>query len=319
MFELLLQSAVFAAGVVLPIFFLVILGFLLRRSNMIDGAFIETGSRLVFKIALPTLIFLNVAELQLGQVVNLAQLGYAIVSTTVGFIAVWIIAKRYISEPTQLGVFVQGAFRGNLGIVGLALCAGAYGAQGVAVGSVLLGFVTLLYNLLSVWALTASQHQNAKLPWAGVLKEIVRNPLIISIVLALGFAALQIPLPDMAKKAAGYFADLTLPLALLCVGGSINGKVLRATSGLALHATQLKLIWLPVAQIVVAFAIGIRDIYLGSLFLMFASPTATVSFVMAKAMGGDSELAAAIVALSTLASFITLAIGITVLNTIGWM
>ncbi|OZG75275.1 permease [Hahella sp. CCB-MM4] len=319
MLELLLDSAWFSADIVLPIFFLVALGYMMRRMKLIDDHFIEKGSNIVFKIALPILIFLNVSSLQLGEVVQGKQLVYAILCTIAGFIAIWWIAKIQGIPPNQLGVFVQGSFRGNLGIIGLALCARAYDSAGVAVGSVLLGFITLLYNLLSVWALTVAQHQSAKLPWRKLFRDIVKNPLIIAIVAALVFAGLHLQLPGIVKTTGHYFGDLTLPLALLCVGGSVNVKKLRQSSSLAMQASLYKLVWLPVAQIIIAFLIGIEGLYLGTLFLMLASPTATVSFVMTKAMGGDSELAAAIVALSTLLSFFTISIAVTSLKLLGWV
>ncbi len=319
MFELFIESAGFAAEVVLPIFFLVALGFLLRQWKMVDDHFIEKGSQIVFKIALPALIFLNVSTLQLGEVIQGLQLIYAIVATIAGFTVVWWIAKAGNIAPAQLGVFVQGAFRGNLGIIGLALCARAYDTTGVAIGSVLLGFITLFYNILSVWALAVARHQSAQLPWKKLIHDLATNPLIIAIVAGLMFASTGLSLPTIVKTTGHYFADLTLPLALLCVGGSVNMKKLRQSSSLAVRASLYKLLWLPVMQIVVAYLIGIEGIYLGTLFLMLASPTATVSFVMSKAMGGDSELAAAIIALSTLASFVTLSGAITALKLLGWM
>ncbi|WP_245555236.1 AEC family transporter [Hahella ganghwensis] len=319
MIDLLLESAWFSADIVLPIFFLVALGYLMRRLKLIDDHFIEKGSNIVFKVALPILIFLNVSSLHLGEVVQGKQLIYAIVCTIVGFLIVWKVAKAQQISPEKLGVFVQGAFRGNLGIIGLALCARAYDSAGVAVGSVLLGFITLLYNLLSVWALTVAQHQSAKLPWKKLFTDIIKNPLILAIVAALIFAGLQIQLPGIVKTTGHYFADLTLPLALLCVGGSVNARKLRQSSRLAIQASLYKLIWLPVTQIIIAYLIGIEGLYLGTLFLMLASPTATVSFVMAKVMGGNSELAATIVALSTLLSFFTISIAIVSLKLLGWM
>ncbi|KZZ27620.1 hypothetical protein A3752_22555 [Oleiphilus sp. HI0081] len=110
---------------------------------------------------------------------------------------------------------------------------------------------------------------------------------------------------------------MTLPLALICVGGSIKLNELKDSNHLALKATLLKLVGVPLLFTRAALVMGFKDLALGTLFLMFASPTATASFVMAKAMRGNAELAATIIALSTVLSLLTVSTGIFVLRALG--
>ncbi len=312
-FDLLL----FTSNITLPIFIIVFLGWFLRRTDWLTDSFIHSGSKLVFTIALPALLFINVLESDLSTVFDTRQVLYAMVATIVGFLCIWWFSGSMKLAPENRGVFVQGAFRGNMGIVGLALCMNMYGEDGLAVGSILLAFLTLLYNVLSVFALTLPFRSGERFDWWGMSKDMIKNPLIIAILLALALNLLQLTPPAVIMKSGEYFSNMTLPLALLCVGGSINLQVLKESSQLALGATALKLVGLPFAFTLGAFLIGFEGLALGTLFLMFASPTATASFVMAKAMRGNAALSATIIALSTVLSLLTVSTGIFVLRAMG--
>lgn len=307
----------FTSNVTLPIFIIVFLGWFLRRTDWLTDSFIHAGSKLVFTIALPALLFTKILDSNLSTVFDTRQVGYAMLVTIIGFMCTWWLSGFMKLAPANRGVFVQGAFRGNMGIVGLALCMNMYGAEGLAVGSILLAFLTLLYNILSVFALTLPFHSGKDINGLDITKDMVKNPLIIAIVSALILNLLQLRPPDVIMKSGEYFSNMTLPLALLCVGGSINLKTLKDSSRLALGATALKLIGLPFVFTLGAFLIGFKGLALGTLFLMFASPTATASFVMAKAMRGNAELAATIIALSTVLSLLTVSTGIFVLRALG--
>lgn len=307
----------FTSNVTLPIFIIVFLGWFLRRTDWLTDSFIHAGSKLVFTIALPALLFTKILESDLSTVFDTRQVVYAMLVTIIGFICTWWLSGVMKLAPENRGVFVQGAFRGNMGIVGLALCMNMYDVQGLAVGSILLAFLTLLYNVLSVFALSLPFNAGQRFDWLAMTKDMVKNPLIIAIVLALILNLLQLTPPAVIMKSGEYFSNMTLPLALLCVGGSMNLKTLKESSRLALGATALKLIGLPLLFTLGAYLIGFKGVALGTLFLMFASPTATASFVMAKAMRGNAELAATIIALSTVLSLLTISTGIFILRAMG--
>jgi len=247
----------------------------------------------------------------------LSQLVYSLVATMAAFLLSSLVAKRMQLLPAQEGVFVQGAFRGNLGIVGIALCGSMYGDAGLAVGSILLAFMTMLYNVLSVIALVRPHARGQDISLLSQFSHIMKNPLIIAILIALAMNYAGLALPSIAQKSVDYFSGMTLPLALLCIGASINSKVLRQSGRVSVKASWLKLFILPTVLTLVAYFLGFRDIYLGTLFLMFASPTAAASYVMAKQMQGDSELAATIIAITTAKSVVSVSLGVFVLRALG--
>lgn len=301
----------------LPVFAMVFVGIGLKRLKWIDREFVSTASALVFKATLPTLIFLSLIKADLSVALDVPLLLFFAAATLGQFLISWLWASYRVPKADR-GIYVQGAFRGNCGIVGLALAAGMYGNYGLSAGSLLLGVVIVMYNALSVVALAAYQPGQST-NWRSLLKHIVTNPLIISVVAALPFTAFSIPLPSWLITSGDYFASLTLPLALICVGATLSVATMRSGSQIALSASSMKMIVLPLLSTLAAWAVGVSGEKLGLLFLFFASPTAAASFVMVKAMNGNVALAANIVAMTTLMASVTVTTGIFALRLLGWI
>ncbi|WP_303289709.1 AEC family transporter [Marinobacter sp. SS5-14b] len=299
----------------LPVFAMVFIGIGLRRIGWIDQHFIATASALVFKATLPTLVFLSIIKADLSTTLNLSMLLFYLAATLASFFTVWLWAIRRVRAEDR-GVYVQGAFRGNCGIVGLALAANLYGDYGLSAGGLLLGLVIVSYNILSVVVLLAYQ-PGKRMNFSTTARDIIHNPLIIGVVIAIPFAALEITLPQWVMTSGEYFASLTLPLALLCIGATVSLKSLRSDSGPALGSATWKMVALPVACTFTAWAAGFQGRELGLMFLFFASPTAAASFVMVKALGGNDRMAANIIALTTLLASVTVTTGVFVLQSAG--
>lgn len=312
--DLYLQTLAFTANIVAPIFFIVFMGFLLKRIRLIDESFVATASKLVFVVTLPVLVFMSIARMDFQAVFNPAQLGYVAVVTLLSFALIWWLAARWIKAPEDLGVFIQGAFRSNYGIIGLAVSFNLFGQSGLAQASLLLALIIPLYNVLAILALTLPMQQQRALSASGIALEMLKNPLIIAVFLALPFSYFGFQLPEVLEKTGRYFANLTLPLALLTIGATLNLKSLQHTSAQAFWATATKLVILPVVLTLGAAMLGFSGQELVILFVLFGCPTAAASFVMAKAMGGNAQLAANIILTTTLGSVLTLSGGIYLLK-----
>jgi len=304
-------------NVTLPVFAMLFLGVLLKRLGQIDAGFINTASALVFNVTLPVMLFLAILHADLRTALQPAVLGYFVLATLVGFLLCWGWAL-WRCPRAERGVYVQGSFRGNNGIVGLALATSLYGDYGLSLGGVLGGVVILTYNSLAVLVLEFYNPNGKATPWS-ILKGILRNPLILGVLAAIPFAYWQVRLPAWLATSGEYLAQLTLPLALICIGGTLSLASLRASSGLAISASLMKMLWLPLLATLGAWLCGFREAELGILFLYFASPTAAASFVMARAAGANHELAAAIIVITTLLAVVTTNIGLFALQWGGWI
>ncbi|WP_462401875.1 AEC family transporter [Pseudomonas sp. Marseille-QA0332] len=313
MLALLIQTL----NITAPVFAMLFMGVLLKRIRLIDDHFNQVASALVFNVCMPALLFLGIYHADLSSAVKPGVLLYFVAITLASFAVAWGLAIWRCPRADR-GVYAQGAFRGNNGVIGLALAASLYGDYGISLGAVLAGLVILLYNSLSVVVLAVYSPSLKSDPWS-ICKSIVRNPLILSVLVAVPMAYGQVRLPNWLLTSGDYLAQMTLPLALMCIGGTLSLAALRASGRLAVDASLAKMIWLPLIGTLGAWLLGFRGTELGILFLYVGSPTAAASYVMARAAGGNHELAASIIVITTLLAAITTNIGIFVLQWGGWI
>ena len=303
-----LSTLEYTLSVTAPIFLIVFLGLYLKRKKYINDEFISIASKLVFNVCLPTLLFLAIinSNVNITQQWQLAL--FSSMSAIVSFFIVWWLSPIFAKEPHNRGVATQSAFRSNLAIIGIALCTKAYGDTGLAVGALMIAVITPLYNVLSIYALTCSLQAHESLHWRKLLIDIIKNPLIVSIFSAFAVLALDWQLPEIINDTGIYLSRMTLPLALITIGGSLSLTALRQSTGLSSLIVSIKLVILPVIITLTAWLLGFKGIELGCIALMFACPTAAASFVMVRAMGGNHQLASNTIALSTLLSAVTISV-----------
>lgn len=296
-----LDSLLFASNIILPVCLLVCLGVLLRRWSIIDEAFINVASSLVFKVTLPTLIFLAIADMSINPAEQFRLMAFVAVAILMTCALSYVWARMIRLPASDLSAFVQASFRSNLGIVGIALVVYAFGDEGVSTGALVLAVGVPMYNLISV--LVLAQGQAVSLRKQGQL--ILKNPLIIAILLAIPFSVWSIPLPSTLKMTAESLGNMTLPLALISIGGSLSWVEFHKANRTTLHIALLKLGVFPGLVLGAGILLGISGIELAVIVIMLASPTAAAAFVMTRNMGGNAVLTANAIALTTLGSLIT--------------
>jgi len=317
-----LNQLQFSASITGPICLMLLLGVVLKKIALINDEFIDIASKLVFQITLPALLFLSIVRSEHDFTSSAPLILFGLIANLLFFIAVFWISRRWFKVARDRGVIIQGSYRANTAIIALAYVANAYGDSGIALAAVYVAPMTLLYNVLAVIALSQSSEANtqgAAHAIKVIVKTLTRNPLIIAILIGLIFYALSIPVPEMVLDAGQYFANMTLPLALLCTGGSLNIRSLRGDKYAMWFATSNKLLIAPLLITGAALFGGFRGMELGLIFFMSAAPTAAASYVMARTMGGNSSLAANIIALTTVASLITCTVGIFILSSLSLM
>jgi malonate transporter and related proteins len=308
----------FTINIVAPIFIIIFLGFIFKKLNLINEAFASVGSKLVFNIALPTLIFLKLITVDIKSIINYKQLAFCYFGTILVYIIAWIISKYHFTDGKDRGVFIQGCFRGNYAIIGLPLIYNLFGDSGIVNAAIVLIGILPLNNILAVIALTVPSKKENNIKISKILFKIITNPLIIAPVLALPFSIFQIPIHLTLIKTGNYLANLTIPLALLSIGASLHFKDIKKELNTAVASTIIKIIIMPITLTFIAIKLGFSGINLGSIFFLFATPTAVASYIMADAMNSNSKLASTIVIMTTSLSVITISIGIYILTLLNY-
>ena len=309
-----LSDFYFAIYITAPIFCILSLGILFKRIGLVTEEFAKIGSDLVFKVTLPCLLFVKLVDTDFKSSLPLGLVAYAVIATVIVFILLDRFFSLRIRNPMDRGVFVQGAFRSNMGIIGLAYCLSAFGEEIVTIASIYLAVITALFNILAVITLTRHRGEiTTENSTFLVFKGIVKNPLILAITMGVVISLSGIKVPEILLNTGGYFAQMTLPLALLCAGASIRIREFQSSPPLY-WATGCKLFLVPFVITIGGIVFGLRGESLGVLFLMCASPTAAASYPMAQAMGVNYHLAAAIIAATSLGSIISSTLGIFLLR-----
>ena len=318
-----IDAIVFAITIVLPNLALMWLGFFMQRRGEASQTFIDQASSFVFNYCLPCLLFFSVVDSDVDYSKQITLIVAGILVTFILFIGAEIYAKYFVSKPADQGVFVQGIFRSNMAIIGLATVANAYGERGLSIGAVYMGVVTILFNILAVITLSRVS-KSVDDTWLSrstmILKKLFTNPLIIALVAAFVYKASPLPpITGVIHTTGDLLAAVALPLALICAGASIDLKSMLHPSGLSMQASIGRIVVAPLIAIAIGLGFGLSGVHMGVLFLMAASPTAAASYVMAKAMGGNDVLAANILAFTTVVGMFGMAIGAAILRGLGLM
>lgn len=308
-----LHTFLFAFQITAPIFVMLFLGLWLKTRNMINDGFIKTSSQLVYNLGLPVMLFITCATTDTSRATDWNLLIAFAVMTILVFAGSLLTAHWHCTDKRDEGVLIQGAFRGNLVILGLAFCANAYGEKGLALASLPVAMTVIVYNVLSVYVLNRSLHHNGA-SLKPTLIGIAKNPLISAIAAGFLVNVLTFKLPQIALDSGNYLSQMVLPLALICIGGSLGKTKLTQIDSATLSACVWKLILSPLIACAIAIGLGLRGDALAILFLLAASPSATISFVMVQAMNGNAALAARIVAHTTVWSLFTVTLGLWLLE-----
>ncbi|MFO7445477.1 MAG: AEC family transporter [Ignavibacteriaceae bacterium] len=302
---------------VAPVFLMVAIGYILRRLGIINDNFVSVSSKVVFTVSLPALIFKEVSTISLDQVFDINQIIFVYIITIITFALGWLFAIVFAKTDKDKGAFIQGSFRGNYAIIGLALIVNILGESALAKASLILSFVIPLYNVLTIIILTIYSGNGKPLNILHLFRGVITNPLIVAIILALPFSYFQIELNSIITVTIDHIADLTLPLALVGIGGFLNFTDIKNASVPAFLASSLKIILTPLIGTLAAYLLGYRGNDIGILFIVFACPTAIASFIMAEAMGSNSRLAGNIVLITTIGSILTISAGLFILKING--
>jgi len=316
-----IENFIFSANAVFPIFLVIAFGFFLRRKNFLSQNAIGEMNKLVFSFALPLLLFRNIYRADFSALLDVQFILWVLASIVILFVLLWAIAEIcFRNQKDLIGAFVQASFRSNYAIVGLPLVANMLGDGDTGLAALTSAFVVTSYNILSVIVLTAknSKSEAISLKLAkDMLIGICKNPSIIGIVLGVTINLMNLPLPVIVHEGVNYMAILCTPMALIAVGGSVKVAEIMKHFKPAIFGTAVKIAITPLIFMPISVWLGFRGEALAVLFVMFANPTAIISYVMADRMNGNTAITSAIILMTTVFSSITLTVGVYLLLSLG--
>lgn len=311
-----MSNLIYSINATLPIFLLIILGKVLKTTKIISDEFTKTADRYVFRIALPALLFSDLTENNVGSAFDGKYVLFCFSVTIFSIAVLWGLTEKFMKNEEQKGAFIQGSYRSSAAILGLAFINNMYDSVGMA-PLMIIGCVPL-YNIFAVIILTLKGDNGGKKPnMKETFINVMKNPILLSILIALPFALLNLHFPSFVNKAIGSVANTATPLALISIGASFEGKKALKKMKPTLLASFIKLILLVGLFLPLAVFFGYRNQELMALLVMLGSPTTVSSYIMAKNTGNDGILTSSIIVLTTLLSSLTLTLWIFVLKSFG--
>lgn len=311
-----MSNLIYSINATLPIFLLIILGKVLKTTKIINDEFTKTADRYVFRIALPALLFSDLTENNVGSSFDGKYVLFCFSVTIFSIAVLWGLTEKFMKNEEQKGAFIQGSYRSSAAILGLAFINNMYDSVGMA-PLMIIGCVPL-YNIFAVIILTLKGDNGGKKPnMKETFINVMKNPILLSILIALPFALLNLHFPSFVNKAIGSVANTATPLALISIGASFEGKKALKKMKPTLLASFIKLILLVGLFLPLAVFFGYRNQELMALLVMLGSPTTVSSYIMAKNTGNDGILTSSIIVLTTLLSSLTLTLWIFVLKSFG--
>lgn len=312
-----MENLIFSLNATAPVFFLMLLGMLFRKTGWIDPVFAEKMNRFVFMVSLPLVVFQDLAEVDLGKVWNGKFVLFCFTATVIS-IALAVGVSYLCKDRTLRGEFVQASYRSSAALLGIALIQNIYGNAGMA--PLMLMACVPVYNIMAVVVLSVFREEEKstdRIRLKKTIKEILTNPIIIGITVGILWSVLKMPMPKMIEKTVSALAGTATPMGLMAMGASIDLKKTSAKMRLVAAAVFIKLIGLAAVFLPFAAALGFRREELVAILIMLGSATTVSSYVMAKNMGYEGTISSGVVMLTTLFSAFTLTSWIYLLRSLG--
>ena len=291
-----------------PIFLLIMLGYVIRRGNVIPDEFWKPAETLTYYVFFPALLVVNTAKAELGQL-DILPLAATLILSVLVISALTFQISPYLKTtgPKFTSVF-QGAIRPNT-YVGIAAAASLFGEPGLTLTAICIVFVVPLVNFLSVITMVRHGDHGEVVPpgLKTVFLEVIRNPIILACTLGgiLNVTGVGLP-PHIIGPLLEILGRAALPIGLLAVGAGLDIAAARANAREVIVATVLKLVLLPALTLFAGYLFNVQGVTLTIALIYATLPCSASSYVLARQMGGDAKLMAGIITVTTLAAMVAM-------------
>ncbi|MDL2296103.1 AEC family transporter [Lachnospiraceae bacterium OttesenSCG-928-E19] len=272
-------------------------------------------NKIVFRIFMSVLIFLNSYSVDIHNVFsweNIELLLLSIVSLFATIILSLVICRKIVADKKRRVITIQGIYRSNLALYGIPVGIAIYGEGNQGAIAILVAMIVPLYNIIAEVLLSSSSDQHV--PAKQMLKRVFSNPLVVAALLGLSFSIGNVTFPQLLMDPLEKISKVATPLAFIIIGGSLSIDNLKRDWKEILSVSTLRLMVIPAIVFGIAVLMGMRTHSLVALLGVFASPISVSSYTMARARNIASEYAGGLVAVTTVASIVTMFFWITILK-----
>jgi len=296
-----------------PIFVLICLGKSLRHFGYTSKSFLDTSDKLIYYIFFPVLLFWKIGGSSQAGGFDVHFIMATLLALVIGIAVSLLFIIFGPVSSFQAGSFAQSCYRFNT-YIGVAVVLNSLGETGIAYFGILIALLIPVINVCAVSTLIwfSEQQPGSENKSVVILRSLVANPLIIGCMLGLIYARTFNTFPTFIDNALQMMSMVTLPMALLSIGGALTFKGMSRNINLSLVAAFCKLVILPVSGYLIYQFAGVEGVpfKVGMLFLCL--PTSTALYVLSSQLNSDTELASSAIVVSTIFSFLSLSVALVV-------
>jgi predicted permease len=289
--------------VLIPSFLLIFLGAVLQRGKVFSQEFWSETERATYYVFFPALLTTSLATANFRDYPSLPLAG-AVITGVICVACLSLLLQRVgaMDGPAFSSVF-QGAMRPN-SYIGVATAMALAGGEGVTLCAIAMMVTIPLVNLLCVPVVAHFGSRDSSL--ASTVWEIAKNPLILSCALGVGINVGGVPLPQPVFEAVNQLGKASMPLGLLTVGAGLRFSGLHAKITPLLLSSLLKLFLLPLFTALACLLYQAPPLPTLIAVQYAALPASASSYILARQLGGDEALMAAIITTQTILAALTL-------------
>lgn len=300
-----MENLIFSLNATIPIFLVMIVGYILRRIHMVDNGFVKTLNSFNFKVTLPVLLVVDIAEADFYAVWDTKFVFFCFLVTLCCILAISLASFFFIKDKLIKGEFIQASYRGSAAVLGVAFMQNIYGTSAIAPLMILA--TVPLYNVAAVVILSITSPESDGFDKGSLkksLKGIMTNPIIWGILIGMILSVARIEMPPIINKTLHNFSVLATPLALIGLGAGFEGKKALAKMKPTLASTLIKLFVMPAIFLPLAAAMGFRNEKMVAILIMLGAPTTVSCYIMSRNMGHEGVLSSSCVVSTTFLSSI---------------
>ena len=298
-----------------PLYFYMALGAALRRMKVLKTEDLPRLNGLLFRSFIFFSVFNNLRGADFSRMGGGKLMLFGALSVFLVFLVCMLIVPRFLKDYGQSTAAIQAMVRSNFVLLGMAYAEQLCGADNLGPVSLLMSAVTPMMNLTGV--LIFELLRGGRVHVGRLLASIFKNPLIIAAILGIACSLLRVSFPEYLDKPIRSLGSVATPFAMVLVGASLTLQSMAKNRKLVLIVSAVRLLIVPIVIVPVAVLMGFRGAALVGIMTAFAAPTAVVTVAQSYDLGGDGELAAEIVATTSLISLLTMFLWVLALRGMG--
>ncbi|MHA1538307.1 MAG: AEC family transporter [Alphaproteobacteria bacterium] len=310
------MQAVF--DIVLPVFGLILLGYGVARTPLLDEAGIKGLNNFVFYVAIPVLLFRSMSQLSIPVTADLLMPVAYFSAVAIVFSGGLVIARKVFALPLdEAAIMAMGCSYSNLLLLGLPLAFLAFGDDGLLAILLIISFHPLILVTLTtgIIELARGHRERGGRVLLSSLGALLRNPVIVGMAAGLLWGASGLGLPTPVASMADLLKAAASPTALFAVGASLTNFKIRGDMAQSLTITTIKLLVFPgLVWVMCTQVFGVGPLWTAVATLAAAMPTGVNTFLLASAYNTYLARSATVILISTALSVLTVGALIAILG-----